>query len=350
VLCFCPNLFTAPGGSTPPTFNLTLPAGSQSYTWSVWGYFGGGSVTIAIELSNDPSFAAPQIAFQGPVTIIPNYRENRVLVSVMQGATQFCQYGTELQPTGQLVYYLTPALIDAWLVAVGMPWLGAIFTALYFTSFNAQTLCQQGPPTLPTIDLSTLQASAQTLTGILRAIAWPNLCQCAPGAPAPIPYPPPTATEPTGWPTFPTYIVTTPGDPAALQDIQNRLAQLQQALSLDYQLGTLEQRWKLPFGYIKSRVHTQLSGQGSFGISRLLGLIIDVTTEPPGKVHLLGNPDYIKDLGWISVSSPDGMLQEHRIAQTHYEWFPCQMQLASLVGWEVQAGVVITITEVVPEA
>jgi hypothetical protein len=321
LLAPAPNLQTSGAGTQPGPYVFATPAASRSYRFTVFGYFGSGQVGVKIEGALDASMSAPITLFQGPVIILHNYQANGATVSVIPAITTPCAYGTQLQPTAQLVYYLVPSLIDAWLVEDGLPWLAALFTPTYFSTLNAQTICQSGPPAMPVIDLSTLDSSRDTIDQVLRTIAWPNICECTPGAPAPVPYPLPTATEPAGWPTFPTTVVTTPGDPAALQEILRRLSNVEYTQAQIHDLVFSTQRYKSPFAARVGRRFEGVLGEGELGLTRVAGIHIDVTTEPPGKLHLPGNPDYIKDLGWISISSASGMLDELRVSQTHRDWF-----------------------------
>jgi hypothetical protein len=109
------------------------------------------------------------------------------------------------------------------------------------------------------------------------------------------------------------------------------------------------QRQAVPFGYVKSTVHSGLTGTGTFAVSRLLGLEMQVTAFPATKRQLSGNPNYVMDLGWLSVSEVDGMIQEKRVAQANYVWLPPAMQLADHINYFLQPGVTATITEIQPE-
>lgn len=260
-----------------------------------------------------------------------------------------CQYGTELLPTTSFVYYLTPGLIDAWLTADGLIWLAPLFTAFWFTSINAQTLCGAGPPALPVIDLSTLQASAQTLWQILQVIAWPNLCRCVTGSPAPNPYPAPAPAQPTGWPTAPTIGCSNADICTTLVALQAQVAAIQRAVGQDLGLTTLIQRYKLPFATITGAAHSAISGTGSFAVSRLIGMRVTITTPPAGGRTLGGNPPYLMDVGWMSIMTADDLIQEKRIAETHMSWLPELMADATVFGYFLKPGVVATFTELQAE-
>lgn len=261
----------------------------------------------------------------------------------------FCAYGTEIQPTAAFVYYLTPGLIDVWLAEVGMPWLAPIFTSFWFTTLNVQDLCGSGPPPFPTINLDTLEASAETIFLILRCIAWPNVCRCAAGSPSPTPYPPPGAGQPAGWPVYPTF----PCDPAALCAsitlIQQQLQALQTTVGGIAALQTLTQRYGLPFAYIPGRRFAGLTGTGTHEIARSVGVLIEVITLPSDLRTKLGVPDYIYDLGWVSVLGPDGMIDEIRLTRTATTWMSKLIPTSTLVGYALRDGVVVDITELLAE-
>lgn len=260
-----------------------------------------------------------------------------------------CAYGTELKQPGTFIFYLTPALIDAWLTSVGAIWMAPLFTALYFTTFDASTLCNAGPPPLPVIDTSTLSSSISTVQQILRSIAWYNLCQCKNGSPPPVPFPIPNPPMPPGWPTFPTFNCNGADLCATLVAIQTSIAQLQAAVGEDLQLNTLVQRYSLPFAHIQGAVHSNLSGTGSFQISRLLGFEVVLTATPVGEKILAGNPNYLWDVGWMSVSEPDGLVEERRITRLQQTWFPRSMPLASTFGYFLKPGFTATFTELQAE-
>ena len=66
---------------------------------------------------------------------------------------------------------LTAEVITPWLNLVGMPWLNTLFVPLYYSSLVVSDLCSDIPPSLPQIDLSTLNATANTLLQVLRVVA-----------------------------------------------------------------------------------------------------------------------------------------------------------------------------------
>ena len=123
-------------------------------------------------------------------------------------------------------------------------------------------------------------------------------------------------------------------------------ATLQAILSL----VTSMQRNYAPFGYVLGSSSSGLTGTGSVSVSRCIGVKVAITAYPPANQVLPGNPTYVKDLGWISVSETDGMIQELRIARTAFTWFPQLAPLANSINYFLQPGVTATITPIFPEA
>lgn len=247
------------------------------------------------------------------------------------------------------MYYLVPGLIDVWLSTVGMAWLAPLFTALWGSQLNAQQLCRSGPPALPPPDFSTLEASIATAWQYLYAVAWPNVCQCVPGAPAPTPFPDPNWTPPTGWPVLPTIACNNLDLCATIADMAQQLLAVQRQLTNVDELVTLLQRYSLPFGYVLGSAHPGLTASGSIAMPRLLGVRAEITTPNVSTPPLEGNPPYLWDQGWLSWDTPDGMLEEKRLTRTDQIWLPRGAALGGTFKWALRTGVVMTATEVEAE-
>ena len=123
----------------------------------------------------------------------------------------------------------------------------------------------------------------------------------------------------------------------------------QAQLNAILKLVTMLQRQLIPFGSIAGAAHSGLSAQGSFSIPRLLGIRIDLTTIPGNYGTSLDSPTYHFDMGWVSVSTPDGFIDERRITRSTQAWYPRIMTDATLVGYSFSPGVVATITEIEAE-
>lgn len=115
------------------------------------------------------------------------------------------------------------------------------------------------------------------------------------------------------------------------------------------QLVTLIQRQIVPFAHVLGTVHSGLTGQGTIGVSGLLGVKLDLTTIPASYGVQVGSPNYHFDLGWLSVLTPDGFIDERRVTAQLVSWLPRLMSDATVVGYSLSPGVVGTITEIVRE-
>jgi hypothetical protein len=136
---------------------------------------------------------------------------------------------------------------------------------------------------------------------------------------------------------------------ATLISMTQQLAAIQQALNGDLELTTLIQRYRVPFAYIRGAVHSGLMNSGSFAITRLVGVRTEITAAGPNHRQVMGTPPYVRDLGWISVSDGNGMLQEIRLTRDRQVWFPQSMELATLLGFSVASDVTMEITELEAE-
>lgn len=261
----------------------------------------------------------------------------------------FCQFGTRLNGTAQAAVVLTETILSAALQARGVAWLYPALTPLIGTAIDVLALCGTGPPQLPALGPDIFKASPSELLQVFEAITWSNFCECIPGTPTPTPYPPVAPVQPPNFPAAPTF----PCDPAdlcaSLSQIRATLNSMQGVLANTYQLTTFLQRYQLPFAYINGAVHSNLTGQGGFATSRLLGLRIEVQTRPDQGLVLRGNPPYLWDMGWLSVVDNDGMLEEKRLTREDQVWFPEQMPAALRFQWDLFDGVVVRVTELQAE-
>lgn len=263
---------------------------------------------------------------------------------------QNCVYGTEPKDSAQLTVFLTGEIIAAALSALALPELAVILIpAAVGLWVNKQDLCGQPPTNLPAIDLGTITNPIGKLAQIVNTIMWPYLCRCIPGTPSPTPYPPPTFTPPTGWPTQPTYSCSNADVCATLVALSQKVDVINAALERAWAYIQLQQRYRLPFARVDGAVHNDLVGSGSFAISRLVGLRIDIVEATPTAVWE-GEPEYLKDVGWASVSDEGAMLQEMRVTRGRQDWYPYECQLATRFGWFAKAGTRLRVTEIEVEA
>lgn len=137
---------------------------------------------------------------------------------------------------------------------------------------------------------------------------------------------------------------TTPLQPCCPPDTATQ-ATLEHILDLVLSM----QRNYAPFAYTKGNTHAGLANSGSIAISRLIGVQVTITAVPPTSSSMPGNPLYIRDLGWISASEVDGMIEERRVSQQQFTWFPRLMPLADHLNYALTAGTTATIVELLAE-
>jgi hypothetical protein len=230
-----------------------------------------------------------------------------------------------------------------------MEWLFPVFFGFYGGTINVADLCAAPPPNPGPIDLSTLDASVLSLGELLKAIEWPNLCECIPGTPTPTPYPLPTQPEPPGWPTQNPISCSNTDICTTLVGMARQLNQLQAGLSSTLELVTLQQRYGLPFAYIRGATHANAVGPGGFAVSRLLGIDAVATFPADGHQVLEGNPPYVMSRSWMSLTNADGLLAEKRIVRRSTIWLPKEMAEATQFNYSLEPGVVVNFTELEAE-
>lgn len=254
-----------------------------------------------------------------------------------------CPYGTQPASGAPAIALVTDAAIAAACTLIGMPWLAVLFAPLVGYAIDVGALCGSGPPPMPLVTNDDLLSDASSRVAALQSSLWYTLCECKPGTPSPVPYPLPTGSKPTGWPDEPTYSCDPANLCATLIQIQKRLDQLSQTDQNILELVTTVQRYKAPTSSTAGTARTGLSGAGSFAISRPLGFRVDVTARPPGRA-LEGTPPYLWNLGWLSISDGTRMIEEKRLSQTSFEWYPQDGSIATTFSYWLYDGVVITVT------
>jgi len=101
-------------------------------------------------------------------------------------------------------------------------------------------------------------------------------------------------------------------------------------------------------GYTKGTVHPNLQGSNSIPVTGLHGVLIDVTSGTPTTPQLEGVPPYEWNLGWLSIMTGDGFVDEKRITRQHQVWQSALVGEATVLGYFLHPGVVATITELGP--
>jgi hypothetical protein len=155
---------------------------------------------------------------------------------------------------------------------------------------------------------------------------------------------------PSSSPSQPTTIIVAPTlSCGTTADLCTAVRQLDQRLSKIMELVTLTQRYSVPFAYVPGAVHSGLTGTGSFAISGLLGLRVQLASTDSDEPILPGNPPYLWNQGWLSVNDSNGLLEEKRLTRTGMEWFPRFCQTATSFNWDVGPGVTMVVTELQAE-
>lgn len=262
--------------------------------------------------------------------------------------TSPCAFGTRAKGSSPLTPILTPDLLDVILAPLGLLWRAIVYAPLQYSPINVERLCSRPPPPL-VLDLSV--GGLESVVRIqqdLDAVAWPYFCECVPGTPSPVPFPPPSAVQPPSWPTPPTF----PCDPAdlcgTLSLLRQEVAALRATVGSVYQLATVTQRFGTPFAYIPGALHSGLVGEGELPVPRIVGVHARIVSPPPSKV-LEGNPDYWWNQGWMSIGNEQGMLQEQRLSRQDHLWLPDQAPAATRFRWALPSGVVLDLRELYAE-
>lgn len=260
-----------------------------------------------------------------------------------------CVYGTRVKTGITRGVSITESFLTNLLTPYNALWLLPTLAITIGADLLVETLCSDIPPVMPAIDSKIQNASLATALQVVRILAWPNFCECVPGTPSPNPPPTIVIVEPPGIVVPPTF----PCDPAALCDaivrIQQMLFQLQSSMASELSLTTTLQRYELPFAFQAGVSHGPVTGQGSFNISRLVGLNVQVTASAPGHPDIPDVPPYLWDRGWISVSDGGALLQERRVNRASFQWLPIGMPLCTSVGYSLTVGTSMVVQELLPE-
>jgi len=76
---------------------------------------------------------------------------------------------------------------------------------------------------------------------------------------------------------------------------------------------------------------------------------ITATAIPPTQRALRGNPPYLLDLGWLSITDANGMLEEKRLTRQFLLWLPRLMPTALHFNYDLFDGVTVRAVELQAE-
>lgn len=140
---------------------------------------------------------------------------------------------------------------------------------------------------------------------------------------------------------------TAPNSPCCPPDplVSNYLNQILNLEQLIYQ--KLEQAAPVA-AYKRGTVHSGRTGTGTITVSGLFGVLIEITQGVPTDPLLPGVPPYQWSVGWCSVLTGDGMIDEIRITRQAQVWASRLAPYATTVGYQINAAFVANITELLP--
>jgi hypothetical protein len=128
-----------------------------------------------------------------------------------------------------------------------------------------------------------------------------------------------------------------------LQQISDRLDWLRRDV-------TLIQRQAVPFGYIVGTVHSGLTGSGSFTVSDILGVLVQVSTIPVYWGVTSDNPHrYVPAPAMVAAGDSAGDQDTHFVHFTEELWFPPAMGAMTRIKYEFKPGCGGAVTELIRE-
>lgn len=323
-------------------------SGAASLHWGITGRGSAGSIHMRFRRSLLGDFSDAVVLFDDLVHYASGV--GTVLFFNWSSApTAYCSSGTRSKAGVPVQQLLTQPLVETILAGVSASPLAPALVSFFGTIYFIEDLCSQLPPPVPPIDSSVWIKGGLFLKQLLDAAAWPYFCECVPASPAPTPPPLPVITVPPGLATIPPVTC----DPLELCNslvaLLEQVGQLQFVVNTLYKIVTEQQRFGLPFSYIRGRSIPRVSGSGQVDIERLVGIQAVVDERPDQLQTFTGAPPYIADLGWISCFTPDGMLDEIRLTRDVQVWFSKLLPTATSIGWGLRQGVIVSFTELLAE-
>jgi hypothetical protein len=275
----------------------------------------------------------------------------RIRIDWIAGSTATpCAFGTQRKAGVDPAVSLSSTLLIAILTRGQGVWAAPFLDLFVGHILDAAQICTGLPPPLPNVTANLPNESPATWLKIIEYYAWFEFCECRPGTPTPTPPTIIVIVEPPDWIVLPVFPPCVNSDLCAtLQAVFNIAVQLQRQMTQVLTVQELLQRYGLPFAYIRGRRFSTLTATGSSSIERCVGLLIEVTQAPAENTRMLGAPEYIFDLGWISVLTGDGMLDEIRLTRQAMTWMSKLIPSAIQVGWALRDGVTIEISELLAE-
>jgi hypothetical protein len=111
---------------------------------------------------------------------------------------------------------------------------------------------------------------------------------------------------------------------------------------------TLLQRQAAPFAYVSGPVHSGLTGTGSFAVQGILGLHASASGLS-GIGLRVGTPDVRLEIGRLNLGTSDAYSDRVQLVLGDQVVFPAAAGLFTVVGYTLEPGVTLTVTELLRE-
>jgi hypothetical protein len=136
------------------------------------------------------------------------------------------------------------------------------------------------------------------------------------------------------------------GGPIPLPCLPDPMVQIMLSRILD--LLTLVQRQSVPFAYIAGTTHSALTGTGTVSVSGILGLLVNLSL--PAHLSLIGGtPDVRLPIGRLNLGTADGYRDRLELVTADQVFFPADAGVYTIVGYSLEDGVTMSLTELVRE-
>jgi hypothetical protein len=382
-----------PNGSSPQSGAPSFFTFDDSYIAGKFGTFAGWLTAWAMDLPASPQ-ATSDFCSVDPPTELPSTADWLALASppiaLATGAYRrfgnqikadkwqdLCQCNAPSSPScgspntfanDVIVVGTSVALVTAWRVPTTATGASLAFTPHNVSSGSgfkvflnsASSATQTGTPSLGSLDKPSGGSGTLTVSFTANSFAWlqfwivsdagtwngqmdwtETFTGCTTSAP--IPYTaPPNPSTPTGFPSAPTLSCST------TQDICNAIQTLNSKMDWLRSQVDLIQRQDVPFAYNKG-TSWSASGSGTHPVLGILGLLVSVTSVPPGVSSYPDNPASYFDLGWVSFGTSDGYERSVPIRRVSDLFLGVSGAITS-VAWSLPAGESATMTPLLREA
>jgi hypothetical protein len=268
-------------------------------------------------------------------------------------ANPACEYGAQPNPSSQISTAVNLELMLAVCAALGLAPEAILFWGFMMGWPLIVPICST-VPNLPDpltnsdfIDGTFIPnpLSIPKFIALFEYGLWGYYCQCSP---APTGSPPPVQPSRPSMPTRITNItvINSVCSNADICTYLTRITQLIVSINLQINQNTY---LSASSRYALGTSHTGLSGNGELAVSGILGAFVSFTTLPNRIGYLVGDPNVLYDVGFVTFGSPDGWYPPQNIDHNPWLTLPQHMSNVTKIGYSIPADVVLTLTELVPQ-